>query len=254
MHSRTRHIAVTAIAFAALFAPQLAHADTVHIETSGLTFDTFQSPYAETLVSDVNGAATFSLVNAAHFMGNPNMLNYHTVHGSVFQLSARAGHKVTGYSVTGGFWGELHVGQSPDGSGFPGSAETRSGAWAYAHDVVGGDNFALGEHTTSNLQGHSDFRFDSGPLNKTQPFYLTFEGYIEGYAAPAIWYGNEPGQMWPYRDYSRADVRLKGPLLLTVYTQAVPEPHTYAMTLAGLALLAGVARRRKRAARAGAQA
>ncbi|MDQ1813375.1 PEP-CTERM sorting domain-containing protein [Massilia sp. CCM 9210] len=149
MPSPVRHLAASAIAFAALLAPQFAFAGGIHLESSGIMFDTAWSQRAETLVSDVNGAATFSLVNAVDYLRFPNQFNYFNDYEGQFQLTARSGYKVTGYSLSGGFRGDIHVGQSPNG------------------------------------------------------------------------------------------------------TQAVPEPHTYAMTLAGLALLAGVARRRKRAARAG---
>ncbi|HEX8614671.1 MAG TPA: PEP-CTERM sorting domain-containing protein [Telluria sp.] len=242
-----RHIAAAATACAALCAAQSAFA-VVHIETSGLIFDSFYSPRAEYLVSDVDGAATFSLVNAVDRMAYPNMTSYFNDFGSIFQLTAREGYKVTGYSVTGGFYGDYYVGHSPDGSGLPGSAYSQAAALAYASDTPNGASFAYGVHSVSNLNGHSDFRIDSGALEKTGSFYFSFDGYVAGAQSPAVWYGNEPGQTWPYRDYSLGQVGLKDPLLLTVYTQAVPEPHTYAMTLAGLALLAGMARRRKRAA------
>ena len=58
MPSPARHIA--AIAVAVLLAPKLAHADAVHIETSGVVFDTGWPQRAETLASDLNGAATFA--------------------------------------------------------------------------------------------------------------------------------------------------------------------------------------------------
>ncbi|NHZ93754.1 PEP-CTERM sorting domain-containing protein [Massilia sp. CCM 8733] len=243
MFSPTQHIAAAVIACSTLLAPHAAFAQ-VHIETGGLVFDSFYSPRSEYLVSDMNGAATFSLVNAVDRMSYPNMTNYHQDYGSIFQLTAREGYRVTGYSVSGGFYGTHYVGQSPNGSGEPGSASSGAAAWAYASDTPGGASFAYGSHSVSNLNGHSDFRIDSGALDKTGSFYFSFDGYAAGSASPATWY--KPGQWWPSRAYSAAEVGLKNPLLLTVYTQAVPEPHTYAMTLAGLALLAGVVRRRKR--------
>lgn len=220
------------------------------IETASLAFDSFYSPRSEYLVSDVNGAATFSLVNAVDRMSYPNMTTYFQDYGSTFQLTAREGYRVTGYSVSGGFYGNHYIGHSPNGGGQPGSASSSAAAMAYASDSPGGARFAQGSHSVSNLNGHSDFRIDSGALDKTGSFYFSFDGYTEGSASPAVWY--MPGELWPFRDYSLAEVGLKNPLLLTVYTQAiaVPEPHAYAMTLAGLALLAGAVRRRRRAAAA----
>lgn len=244
MFTCIRHLAVTAIACAAVLAPHAAFAQ-VHIETGGLVFDSFYSPRAEYLVSEVEGAATFSLVNATDRMGYPHMTSYHNDYGSIFQLTAREGYRVTGYSITGGFYGDFYIGRSPDGSGQPGSANSQGAVWAYARDTYDGASFAFGDHSVSNLNGHSDFRIDSGALDKTGSFYFSLDGYVAGEQSPAVWYGTEPGQTWPYRDYSSGQVGLKDPLLLTVYTQAVPEPHTYAMTLAGLALLAGAVRRRR---------
>ena len=244
MFSPTQHIAAAVIACSALIAPQAAFVQ-VHIETGGLIFDSFYSPRSEYLVSDANGIATFSLVNAVDRMSYPNMTTYFQDYGSIFQLTAREGYRVTGYSVSGGFYGRHYVAHSPDGSGEPGSASSSAAAIAYASDTPGGARFAQGSHSVSNLNGHNDFRIDSGALDKTGSFYFSFDGYAEGSSSPAIWY--EPGQWWPSGAYSAAEIGLKNPLLLTVYTQAVPEPHTYAMTLAGLALLAGALRRRKRA-------
>ncbi|MDQ1920970.1 PEP-CTERM sorting domain-containing protein [Massilia pseudoviolaceinigra] len=250
MSSSVRYLAASAIAFAALLAPQLAFADGVHIESSSVMFDTSWSQRAETLVSDVNGAATFSLVNAVDRLRFPNQFNYFNDYGGVFQLSARAGYKVTGYSLSGGFSGDIYVGQSPDGTGRPGGANTSAGAMSGAHDAVTGETLAQHSWSASDLRGNGDFTFHSGALDRTASFLVSFEGYAYGQASPAIWNSTDPRDPRNYYDFSRAEVGLRDRLLLTVYTQAVPEPHTYAMTLAGLAFLAGVVRRRKRAARA----
>ncbi|WP_166886168.1 PEP-CTERM sorting domain-containing protein [Massilia sp. CCM 8734] len=246
-----RHIAITA----ALFASQCAYANVVHIETSGLTFDTSWSPQAETLVSDVNGAATFSLVNAVSSLRFPFQFNYFNDYAGVFQLSARNGYKVTGYTLSGGLFGTVYVGRSPDGFGRPGGADTSAGVMSRAQDAVTGETLVQHGWWGANLQGNADFSFHSGVLNRTGAFNISFDGYAYGQASPAIWTTYEPeiGAVNHY-DFSRAEVGLKDPLLLTVYTEAlavaVPEPHTFALTLTGLALLAGVVRRRRRPARA----
>jgi hypothetical protein len=253
MSSPVRQIAVAAIACAALFAPHFANAGAVHIETSGLTFDTGWSQRAETLVSDVNGAATFSLVNAVDNLRYPNSWQYNSTYSGTFQLSARAGYKVTGYTLSGGYSGQLYIGRSPDGSGRPGGAETYADAWSMGEDAATGARLASASYSVSNLQGVANFTFASGPLNQTGAFNVLFEGYAYGAASPAIWSTFDPdtGPRNHY-DFSRAEMGLNDPLLLTVYTQAiaVPEPHTFTLTLAGLAVLAGATRRRRRPARA----
>ncbi|MCE3602844.1 PEP-CTERM sorting domain-containing protein [Massilia sp. P8910] len=239
-----RHIAASAMTFAALLAPRFACADGVHIETSALVFDTGWSQRAETLVSDVNGAATFALVNAVDYLRFPNQFTYFNDYGGQFQLSARDGYKVTGYTLSGGFFGAIYVGHSPDGTGRPGAADTSAGAMSSAQDAVTGETLAQHSWSASNLRGHGDFIFDSGALDRTGSFYVSFEGYAYGQASPAIWNSTDPTDPRNDYDFSRAQVGLKDPLLLTVHTTAVPEPHTYALMLAGLALLAGVLRRK----------
>ncbi|NHZ95284.1 PEP-CTERM sorting domain-containing protein [Massilia sp. CCM 8734] len=254
MFTCVRHIAVSAIAVAALLAPRFALADVVHIETSSLTFDTGWSQRPETLVSDANGAATFSLVNAVDNLRYQNTLYYNHTYSGMFHLSARAGYKVTGYTLSGGFVGDLRIGRSPDGSGRPGGAESIANAWTMAQDAASGAYLASGSYEASNLQGVGDFTFASGVLDQTGAFDVTFEGYAYGSASPAIWTTFDP-DTGPRNHYSfsSAVMELKDPLLLTVYTEAlaVPEPHAFALTLTGLALLAGVVRRRRRPARAG---
>lgn len=249
MFTRIRLSAVTAIAAAALLCPRFALADVVHLETGSLTFDTAWSQRPETLVSDLNGAATFSLVNAVDNLRYSNSQQYHHQYNGTFQLSARAGYKVTGYTLSGGFAGEFRIGRSPDGSGRPGGAESVANAWAGAQDAATGAYLASASFERSDLQGAADFTFASGALDQTGAFNLTFEGYAYGAASPAIWATFDP-DTGPRNNYafSQAILELKDPLLLTVYTQAiaVPEPHTFALTLTGLALLAGVLRRRRR--------
>jgi hypothetical protein len=248
MSSPVRHIAHTAIALAALLAPQFAHAAAVHIEASGVVFDNGWAQRPETLVSDVNGAATFSLFDAVDALRYPYMWQYNNQYSGMFQLSARAGYKVTGYSFSGRFVGEHYIGRSPDGSGRPGGADTSAGADSYLQDAVTGEVSGFRSYAVGNVQGTAGFTLDSGPLDRTDAFYLAFGGWAYGWASPAIWTTYDPntGPTNNY-DFSRAEIGLNGPLLLTVYTQAiaVPEPHTYALTLAGLALLAGAVRRRR---------
>ncbi len=248
-----RRIAGTAATVATLFVSQCAVANVVHIETSSLTFDTSWSREAETLVSDVKGAATFSLVNVVSALRYPGQFNYFNDYEGVFRLSARDGYKVTGYTLTGGLFGSVYVGRSPDGSGRPGGADTSAAFMSRAQDAVTGETLAQHGWSSANLQGNVDFSYYSGVLNRTGAFNLSVDGYAYGQASPAVWTTFEP-EVGPvnHYDFSRAEVGLKDPLLLTVYTEAlavaVPEPHTFALTLTGLALLAGVVRRRRRPA------
>lgn len=255
MFSSAQRIAVAAFACAALLAPQLATAGPVHLEASGVVFDNGWAQRPETLVSDVNGAATFSLFDPIDGLRYPYQWQYNLQYSSMFLLSARAGYKVIGYSLSGRFAGEHYIAHSPDGSGRPGGADTSAGADSYMQDAVTGDIFGFQSYAVGNLQGSADFTLHSGPLDQANPFYVAFSGWAYGWASPAIWTTYDP-DTGPTNNYafSRAEIGLGDPLLLTVYTQAlavaVPEPHSLALTLGGLALLAGVVRRRRRPAHA----
>ncbi|QPI53115.1 PEP-CTERM sorting domain-containing protein [Massilia antarctica] len=183
---------------------------------------------------------------------------YDHLYQGVFQLNLHAGYKITGYSLMGAFSGEHYVGQFPTGSNLNimpmnwGAATATGGVAIRADLPAAGGMVAPRSHAAVNLNGTDGFTLDSGPLDHAGPLNLYVEGYAFAEASAAEWYYLDYGYMG--KDYSRARMELSGPLLLTVYTQAVPEPHTYALTLAGLALIGGTLRRRRRLARSGAQA
>ncbi|HEX8611565.1 MAG TPA: PEP-CTERM sorting domain-containing protein [Telluria sp.] len=252
------------LALAALlaFAPLHASAAT-HIETTAFSFDSASPGRADALIADANGAATFSLIGARDILKydaqNPSGNGpYDNLYQGVFQLNVRAGYKITGYSLMGTFSGQHYVGQFPTGSNqniMPlnwGAAHARAGVAIRADLPATGGVVAPLSHEAVSLNGTEGFTLDSGPLDYAGPLNLYVEGSAYAEASHAEWWYLDYG--FRGMDPSYAKIELSRPLLLTVYTQAVPEPHTYALTLAGLALIGGTLRRRRRLARSGAQA
>lgn len=235
-----RPTAVAAIALATLcaWAPAQA-AGPVHIEASSLTFDTDASARAETLVSDVGGVVTFSLPNPADSLGQDGSyfgFFHHTYNGQ-FQLNARAGYKITGYALSGEFGGAIRVSPIPqDQTGTLGVATTR--ASLSLADSRGAAPVLT--HSLADLNGVDGFTLASAPLDHAGALTLQLGGFVYGFNMPTT---TEQG--WTFS--STANIALADSLRLTVYTTTVPEPHSYALMLAGLALVGGIARRRKRA-------
>jgi hypothetical protein len=238
------------------FAPLQARA-AAHIETTAFSFDSASPGRADALIADANGAATFSLLGARDMLKydaeNPSGNGpYDHLYQGVFQLNVRAGYKITGYSLMGTFSGEHRVGQLPTGSNQNIMPLNWGAAYAAAGVAIRADLPATGgvvpplSQRAVNLRGTQDFTLDSGPLDHAGPLSLYVEGSAFAERSHAEWWYLDDG----YRgwDPSYAKIELSRPLLLTVYTQAVPEPHTYALTLAGLALIGGVLRRRRRLA------
>ncbi|CUI05764.1 hypothetical protein BN2497_6305 [Janthinobacterium sp. CG23_2] len=240
-----------AAVLATLFAWAPAHAAVpvlaapVHIDTTGLTFDTAASARAETLISDINGVATFALPNAADQLafGSVSYGFLHQTYAGLFQLNTRPGYKITGYSLSGEFGGTRTVQAVPDGlTGTVGTAATRAALSIGAH-LPDGSGWTTRSHSLADLNGSDGFTLSSGPLDHTGALALELDGYTYGFGTPSTWKDGN----WSSTAPSTADVWLKDSLRLTVYTTAVPEPHSYALMLAGLALVGGLARRRNKA-------
>lgn len=235
-----------AAVLATLFAWAPAHAAApVHIDATGLTFDTAASGRAETLISDIDGVAIFALPNAADQLPLENY-SYgfdHNTYSGLFQLNTRPGYKITGYSLSGEFGGNRTVTAVPEGmNGTAGVAATRAALSIGAH-LPDGSGMPTRSHALADLNGTGSFTLSSGPLDHTGLLALQLDGYTYGFSKPSTW---RDGNSY-YTAPSTADIWLKDSLRLTVYTTAVPEPHSYALMLAGLALVGGIARRRKQA-------
>jgi hypothetical protein len=217
----------------------------VHIDATGLTFDSAASGRAETLISDMNGVATFALPNVADQLALDSV-SYgfmHKTYAGLFQLNARPGYKITGYALSGEFGGIRTVPAVPAGlTGTAGVAATRA-ALSIGARLPDGSSLPTRSHSLADLNGSDGFTLSSGALDQTGALALELGGYTYGFGTPSTWNDGRWSTMAP----STAEVWLKDSLRLTVYTTAVPEPHSYALMLAGLALVGGIARRRRQA-------
>ncbi|MDQ1923939.1 PEP-CTERM sorting domain-containing protein [Massilia pseudoviolaceinigra] len=235
-----------AAVLATLFAGAPAHAAApVHIDATGLTFDTAASGRAETLISDINGVAIFALPNAADQLplDQPSYGFFHNTYSGLFQLNTRPGYKITGYSLSGEFGGTLSVPAVPEGlNGTVGVAATRA-ALSLGARLPDASGMPTSSHALADLNGTNGFTLSSGPLDHTGALALQLDGYTYGFSKPSTWTEGP----WHSTAPSTAHLWLKDSLRLTVYTTAVPEPHSYALMLAGLALVGGLARRRNKA-------
>lgn len=240
----TRPPLFAAAVLATLFVWAPAHAAApVHIDATGLSFDSAASGRAETLISDINGVATFALPNAADRLAFEHV-SYgflHKTYAGLFQLNTRPGYKITGYALSGEFGGTRTVPAVPDGlTGTTGAAATRA-ALSIGARLPDGSGLPSRSHSLADLNGSDGFTLSSGPLDHTGALALELDGYTYGFGKPSTWMDGG----WTSTAPSTADVWLKDSLRLTVYTTAVPEPHSYALMLAGLALVGGIARRRR---------
>ncbi|MBI1397473.1 MAG: PEP-CTERM sorting domain-containing protein [Betaproteobacteria bacterium] len=95
----------------------------------------------------------------------------------------------------------------------------------------------LGAHTTwFNI----DSSFQPTPaLNFSGPMTITYTFQLGAGVAPGATFHVMP----TVTDYSDADLNTFGPIGTTITVAAVPEPATWALSLAGLVLVAGIARR-----------
>lgn len=151
--------------------------------------------------------------------GSPGFGNY--------DLDVRAGYRITGITVSGTVTGELAVGIYPPEFGDPYainsisyrfSAGSEEGTWMKVENVNGTQQFSFTSQL--GLQGKSFVGIDTNKVVEAAGYGPTYE------------------------QSSRASISVRD-VIMTVQIAPVPEPGTYAMLLAGLALVGVAARRRK---------
>ncbi|NHZ36359.1 PEP-CTERM sorting domain-containing protein [Massilia sp. CCM 8692] len=151
---------------------------------------------------------------------------------------------MTGFSVSGTMFGGLGAITEP--GGLPGNGNTKNTM-----------RMDLGAYTPAT-GSVSDMRVDYSMIDGKLPFVLASTPLsLTGEVSLSMW-NMVTVTSWPYNlpgypdgppgqlVYTLASMQVLNPTL-TIYTSAVPEPETYAMLLAGMAVI-GLARRRRRAA------
>lgn len=233
MNMMTRLLVMAALALTSVAAAQTP----ARIDTAAFSMVNQWGDSADVLLSDANGVTRIGLTSAA------NSLSAYTSHyqqgnfyAGLFEVTVHPGYRVTGFAFSGTFEGVLDVPANPDGSpgnGFAfnsGNVEFSAGSRPYG--------VFYGEHSQrfDMLDGAVPFTMASGQLALSTDFNLSLQGLILVSAYPTST-PQHPGGIDSF-----ASMRLANPVF-TIYTAAVPEPASYAMLLAGMAVL-GARRRR----------
>lgn len=211
-----------------------------------------------TLLSDAGGVTKLGMTSLASSLsmdtGGGSMSNGDLYTG-VFDISVRNGYRVTGFSFAATLVGVLQVAEAPAGASMvkPGNASNSGSMEASALTGPNGQRIAGEKYRQENLDGTQDILLQGLGLSLTDPFTMFISG--SSYVSAQLGEYRVNGHDYSY-DVSLpayASYRFVNPTL-TIFTSPVPEPGTYAMLLAGLALCGAVGWRRRNGARSSAAA
>lgn len=228
MNMMKRLLVMAALALTAVAAAAQTPA---RIDTAAFSMVNQWGDSADTLLSDANGVTRIGLTSAAgNLSAYTTRYQQGNFYAGLFEVTVNPGYRVTGFAFSGTFEGVLDVPSNPDGSpgnGFAfnsGNVEFSAGSRPYG--------VFYGEHSQrfDMLDGAIPFTMSSGQLSLTTDFNLSLQGLVLVSAYPSVTPQN-PGGIDSF-----ASLRLANPVF-TIYTAAVPEPASYAMLLAGLAVL-----------------
>ncbi|MDM5178762.1 PEP-CTERM sorting domain-containing protein [Massilia sp. DJPM01] len=200
---------------------------------------------SDVITSDANGVTKIALIDAASTLKTATThYDNGDAYNGWFSITLRPGYRMTGFSLSGTVLGELGPVTTPGGKPGDGfttnstkidlSASARDSAWSMKQTM---------QH--SMVDGAIPFVMNSGPLSLTGLVYVGMWSpvYVPSrpYSPPGVPDGNMGQEV-----YTLASMQILNPTL-TIYTSAVPEPETYGMLLAGVAVI-GLVRRRRRLA------
>lgn len=236
-------------AFALAFSAS-AHAD-ISIDTRSFTFTSMDSysymPVEARLISDQGGITKFNLLstNWGFDLGSVNQGGNGNSVLEYLNLSIKSGYELTGFSFSGDVVGQSLIGGAQHTGSMhftPGAADNFLKASTALTNGIGGESYSSKMRSFTNLNGGRHFNFETNGLQLTGDKVIEIGGY-------ATIFASDSSYAVPFEEYtnyfpSTAGIRMEN-ATLTVFTQPIPEPETYALMGMGLLALAGVARRRK---------
>jgi hypothetical protein len=158
---------------------------------------------------------------------------------ALFDFNVRDGYRITSMTFTGTLTGELEVGVPPFG-GTTGEANNQYTLnWGFSQ---GDQSIPMGQQTVKDLNGDQQLQLNANlPFTGNFQMYISSEGSLSAQSGVSYWYDGDDAEGFNYYD-SHASLNWHD-AVLTVQVSPVPEPSTWGMLLAGVALL-GVAARR----------
>lgn len=168
----------------------------------------------------------------------------YSIYQLTMQLHAVAGYKITGFAFSGDLAGVLEPAQAPDGYpyGHVGTANNR--AWANLGAFAAGAQQDYAGAEVHDVAGAGQIVFHSNGTFLPDNMSLEFNAGVNAHTDAGYFYDFEGNER---KVPSFSSLRLLNPVL-TIYSAAlpVPEPDTWMMLLAGLALPWAAARRAKK--------
>lgn len=208
-----------------------------------------------TLLSDAGGVTTLGMTSLASSLSMDTQgtsMSNGDLYTGVFDISVRNGYRVTGFSFAATLVGVLQVAEAPAGASIiqPGNASNSGSMEALALTGPHGQRIAGESFRQESLDGTQDILLQGVGLSLTDPFTMFISGMSYVNAQLGQYRVNGPDYSYDGSLPAYASYRLVNPTL-TIFTSPVPEPGTYAMLLAGLALCGAAGLRRRRGARSG---